>query len=105
MDTHFSATYDPRTDVRPNSDSEDNWEDALEAFRDRQKWKQQGAQRLRSAGFTQDEVEKWANGDEKREDDVRWAKRGQGREWDRGKVVDGDGAVEVKPEWGRLRGT
>ncbi len=102
---HFSSTYDPRTDVQPNPESEDDWDQALEALRDRQRWKQQGADRLRAAGFTQDEVEKWARNGERREQDIKWAKRGEGREWDRGKIVGEDGDTDIKPEWGRLKGT
>jgi len=105
IDSHFSSRYDPAVDVRPNSDEEDDWDQALEAHRDRQKWKQQGAERLRSAGFTETEVKKWEKGGEKDESDVKWAKLGEGREWDRGKLVDSDGDVELKPEWGRLKGT
>jgi hypothetical protein len=84
---------------------EDDWDQALEALRDRQRWKQQGADRLRAAGFTDEEVKKWEKGSEKTEEDVRWAKKGEGREWDRGKVVDEDGQVDVRAEWGRLKGT
>ncbi|KAF2488904.1 hypothetical protein BU16DRAFT_623172 [Lophium mytilinum] len=105
MDDHFSASYDPTADVQPNSDVEGDWDEALEAMRDRQKWKQQGADRLRAAGFTDTMVKKWENGGEKTEEDVVWAKKGEGREWDRGKVVDGDGLVDVKAEWGRLKDT
>lgn len=105
MDAHFSASYDPNNDVQPHSDLEDDWDQALEALRDRQRWKQQGADRLRAAGFTDEEVRKWEKGGEKTEEDVRWAKKGEGREWDRGKVVDEDGQVDVKAEWGRLKGT
>lgn len=91
--------------MRPNSDEEDEWGLKIEAYRDRQKWKQQGAERLRAAGFTDEQVKKWEKGGEKTEEDVKWAKKGEGREWDRGKVVDDDGDVEVKAEWGRLKGT
>lgn len=105
MDAHFSATYNPATDVRPDSDSENDWDQALEALRDRQRWQKQGADRLREAGFGEDFVKKWETGGEKREEDVKWKGRGEGREWDRGKVVDADGHVETKPEWGRLKGT
>ncbi|KAI9793585.1 MAG: hypothetical protein M1833_000730 [Piccolia ochrophora] len=105
MDTRFSSSYNPTEDVRANSESEDDWDQALEALRDRQKWKQQGAERLRSAGFTKEEVEKWEKGGEKREEDVKWAKTGEGREWDRGKVMDTEGSIAVQPEWGRLKGT
>jgi len=102
MDSRFSSNYDPTVDVQPDSAEEDDWEQALEAMRDRQKWKQQGADRLLAAGFSEKEVKKWEKGDAKDETDVKWAKLGEGREWDRGKVVDEDGMVELKPEWGRL---
>ncbi|MCJ1437248.1 hypothetical protein MMC27_006634 [Xylographa pallens] len=104
MDAHFSSTYDPTVDVLPNSDSENDWDQALEALRDRRRWQQQGADRLRAAGFTEEEVGKWEKGGEKTEEDVKWKGRGEGREWDRGKVVGEDG-VETRPEWGRLKGT
>lgn len=106
VDAHFEADYDPSVDVRPSSDVEDDWEQALEVIRDRQKWNQQGADRLRQAGFTDEQVRKWEKGDEKTEEDVRWAKKGEGREWDRGKVVDEDGDIKLQAEgWGRLKGT
>jgi len=105
VDSRFAEGYDPRVDVHPDSDLEDDWDQALEALRDRQKWKSQGAERLRSAGFSETEVKKWEKGGELDESDVKWAKEGEGREWDRGKVVDEDGHVELKPEWGRLKGT
>jgi hypothetical protein len=104
MDSRFADTYDPAIDVRPPSDAEDDWGEALESLRDRQRWKQQGAERLKAAGFTDAQVNKWAKGgDMKDEEDVTWSKRGQAREWDRGKVVDEDGDVELKAEWGRLK--
>lgn len=86
---------------------EDDWDNALEALRDRAKWRQSGADRLRAAGFTDEEVKKWEKGGaagEGREEDVKWRGRGEGREWDRGKVVGEDG-VQVEAEWGRLKGT
>ena len=107
MDSHFSSTYDPSIDVQPNPDHDDDWDQALEALRDRQRWQKQGAERLKAAGFTEEEVHKWEKGGEKREEDVCWRGRGERREWDRGKVVgedDGDD-VETRPEWGRLKGT
>jgi hypothetical protein len=104
MDAHFDPDYDPSADIRPDSDPGDDWDQTLEAFRDRQKWKKQGADRLRQAGFTEDQIAKWEKGPEKTEEDVKWTKKGEEREWDRGKVDD-DGYVEVKPEWGRLKGT
>lgn len=114
MDNHFDATYDPTVDVLPDvvADEEDDWDQALEALKDRQRWQQQGAERLRQAGFTEDEVSKWEKGKggvglggEGREEDVRWKGRGEGREWDQGKTVNEDGAIETKIEWGRLKGT
>lgn len=103
MDDHFADDYDPSADVQPDAAEEDDWDQALEALRDRQKWKQQQGDRLKAAGFTDDEVRKWENGGEKTEGDVRWSKKGEGREWDRGKVVDDDGMVDVKADWGRLK--
>lgn len=102
IDSRFSANYDPTTDVQLDPDEENDWDQALEALRDRQKWKQQGADRLRAAGFTEEEVSKWEKGGEKREADVRWAKQGEGREWDRGKTFDDEGGVEVESSFGRL---
>ncbi|KAI4751405.1 hypothetical protein E4T45_14721, partial [Aureobasidium sp. EXF-8846] len=53
IDNHFSSNYDPSVDVQPDAQADDalDWDQALEALRDRQKWKQQGADRLRAAGF------------------------------------------------------
>ncbi|CAF9909107.1 hypothetical protein IMSHALPRED_007608 [Imshaugia aleurites] len=104
MDSHFSTNYDPSVDVHPDPEMDDDWDQALEAIRDRQRWQKLGAERLKSAGFTEEEVKKWETGGEKREEDVKWKGRGEGREWDRGKVV-GDDGVETRPEWGRLKGT
>lgn len=105
----FAADYDPSADVAlPEPGLDDDWDMALEALRDRQKWAQAGAERLKAAGFTDVQVEKWAKGGsrgEKDDSDVRWAKKGEGREWDRGKVVGSDDEIELRPEWGRLKGT
>lgn len=111
IDTRFSASYDPSTDVQLD-DQDDNegyagndWDQALEALRDRQKWKLQGAERLRAAGFSEEEVRKWErSGEGRREEDVRWGRRGEGREWDRGKVVGVDGVVGIEVGWGELEG-
>ncbi|TLD24573.1 60s ribosomal protein l37 [Venturia nashicola] len=106
MDSHFCASYDPNADIEPEVGPTDDWEMALEAMRDRAKFKQTQGDRLRAAGFSEDEVMKWEKGGEKTEEDVRWAKKGEGREWDRGKVVDDmTGHVDLAPEWGRLKGT
>jgi hypothetical protein len=108
MDSHFSAEYDPSADVELELQEADDWEMALEAMRDRQRFKQQHGDRLRAAGFTEEEVKKWEKGGEKTEEDVRWTKKGEGREWDRGKVIDEEtGHVDIKVdfEFGRLKGT
>ncbi|PNS19573.1 hypothetical protein CAC42_7417 [Sphaceloma murrayae] len=86
MDARFEAGYDPASDVRIDSD-EDDWDQALEALKDRQKWKEKGAERLKAAGFSDADVKKWSSGKQDA-DDVRWAKKGEDREWDRGKTVD-----------------
>ncbi|KAI5917652.1 hypothetical protein F4810DRAFT_641389 [Camillea tinctor] len=109
IDSRFAADYNPQADVTPDLDEDGgggsggDWDSAVEAFRDRQKWKQQGAERLRSAGFTEDQIQKWEKGDRKDESDVRWNTHGGVREWDRGKVLDEDGRVAAKAEWGRLK--
>ncbi|KAI0873292.1 hypothetical protein GGS24DRAFT_402791 [Hypoxylon argillaceum] len=108
IDSRFAADYDPTIDVTPDPDEAGgggDWNNAVEVFRDRQKWKQQGAERLRSAGFTEDQVRKWEKGDTKDESDVQWNKAGGVREWDRGKVIEADGGVSPDPEFGRLKGT
>lgn len=102
MDEHFASSYNPKIDVQPDPATEDDWDQALEALRDRQRWKQQGADRLKAAGFTDEEVKKWAKGDERDDSDVRWSKQGEDREWDRGKVVEGD-VGDSEPSWGRLK--
>lgn len=89
MDSRFSSDYDPKSDVQlEDEDGRDDWDDALEALRDRARYRQQGADRLREAGFNEDQIKKWEKGDEKSIDDVQWTKAGEKREWDRGK--DGD---------------
>ncbi|KAF2003825.1 hypothetical protein P154DRAFT_519744 [Amniculicola lignicola CBS 123094] len=102
MDARFSSTYDPSAEARLDSDINDDWGDALEALKDRERWKRVGAERLKEVGFTDAQVKKWEKGEEKGEDDVVWSREGQTREWDRGKVIDDDGDVKLQPEWGRL---
>ncbi|KAL1613046.1 hypothetical protein SLS60_001278 [Paraconiothyrium brasiliense] len=99
INARFSAAYDPALDNEPLSNNGDQWGDAVEAYRDRQRWKQQGAERLKAAGFSDEQVRKWERGDEKTEEDVRWTARGQSREWDRGKVVDADGDIGHRATW------
>ena len=104
MDEHFSSTYNPSTDLRPDSEAEDekeDWDMALEALRDREVWKQKGAERLREAGFAEEEVRKWEDsGREKGVEEVEYIRAGQEREWDVGKVVEQEG----EPEKGKKKG-
>ncbi|EOO01831.1 putative pre-mrna-splicing factor 38b protein [Phaeoacremonium minimum UCRPA7] len=101
MDSRFSDNYDPKSDVQPDTTAGDDWDDALEALRDRAKWRQQGADRLRAAGFTDEQVSKWEkSGGEKNMDDVQWSRAGEKREWDRGKVLGDDGTIGHGAEWG-----
>jgi hypothetical protein len=112
MDEHFSSTYNPVFDLHPDSEPEDekeDWDMALEALRDREIWKQKGAERLRAAGFGDDEIKKWTDsGKEKGADDVKWSREGEAREWDRGKVVDEVGErkreVGLEAAWKRKGG-
>lgn len=90
MDSRFTPDYDPKADVQPDDNVRDDWDESLEALRDRAKWKQQGADRLRQAGFTEDQIKRWEKGGEKTIDDVQWTKKGEGREWDRGKKVEAE---------------
>lgn len=92
IDRRFSETYDPKTDIQPDED--DTWEEALEAYRDRQKWKQNQEDRLKSAGWTDEDIKKWRTPEQDSEQTVRWAKAGERREWDRGKVFRRYGSVE-----------
>lgn len=112
MDAHFASDYDPTRDVHLSEgeldesttkkvrpvvglmEANDDWELALEALRDRTRWKQKGEEILREAGFNDTIVQRWkvnnvdAGLDEGEVSEVRWSKKGEGREWDRGK---GDG--------------
>ncbi|KAG8167596.1 hypothetical protein KVR01_003285 [Diaporthe batatas] len=93
MDSRFSSDYDPKSDVQMEDENgRDDWDDALEALRDRARYRQQGADRLREAGLNEDQIKKWEKGGDKSVDDVQWTKAGEKREWDRGK--DGDREVE-----------
>lgn len=81
VDSRFADDYDPASDAQPEPTGTDDWDEAVETYRDRQKWKQQGADRLREAGFTDEQIKKWEKGGEKDVDDVRWRKAGEKREW------------------------
>ena len=51
---------------------EDDCDQTLEATRDHLRWGNLGAERLRSAGFTEEEMKKCEKGGEKTEEDVKW---------------------------------
>jgi hypothetical protein len=85
---------------------EDDWDLALEALRDRAKWKQKGEERLRAAGMNDATIDRWKSNaaftgldGERNTDEVQWSKKGEGREWDRGKVMDDDGHIDVQAAW------
>ncbi|CAG8081564.1 unnamed protein product [Penicillium olsonii] len=123
IDAHFAPGYDPTTDVhlednmastgepsrRPVAGlmtKDDDWDMALEALRDRQRWKQKGEERLRAAGINEATIDQWKNntaftgsGGEGNPEDVQWSKKGEGREWDRGKFVDDDGHIDIRAAW------
>jgi hypothetical protein len=123
IDAHFAPDYDPTLDVHLEDDDapdskptrrpvtglmtgDDDWELALEAVRDRARWKQRGEERLREAGFDDAFVKQWKSNttsafmeNEDRVEDVKWSKKGEGREWDRGKYINEDGHIDVKALW------
>ncbi|KAF7553989.1 hypothetical protein G7Z17_g3239 [Cylindrodendrum hubeiense] len=99
IDRRFSETYDPKTDVQmDDNDAGGNWDDDVEAFRDRQKLKQNQEQRMRAAGFADDQIQRATSTDAKLAEGVQWSKAGEKREWDRGKAVGADGVVGSEEE-------
>ena len=105
MDLRFNdPSYNPRADVALSDSGDegtkDDWSTSLEAMRDRAAWREKGAQRLRDAGFGEQDVSKWESGGrEKDERDLKWKGKGEGREWDAGKVAGEEGEVRVKAAW------
>lgn len=97
IDIHFSSHYNPSLDLEPDLDSSqegEDWDNALEALRDRRAWRTKQADRMREAGFGEEEIKRWEtttsrpNAAEGNEDarHVKWRKKGEEREWDAGKV-------------------
>jgi len=96
IDEHFTKGYDPSHDVSLDSDHggddiDDDWDLALEAMRDRAKWKQNQASRMREAGFGESEISTWEKGANNHErggdsSSVKWSRKGEIREWDAGKI-------------------
>lgn len=85
---------------------DDDWDMALEALRDRTRWRQKGEERLRAAGLGENAIDRWKGNSafsgvdgEGKPEDVRWSKKGEGREWDRGKFVNNDGHIDVRAAW------
>ncbi|KAJ5885045.1 hypothetical protein N7495_009555 [Penicillium taxi] len=125
MDAHFALDYDPTQDIQRDDEevsttqkysrrpvaglmtAEDDWDMSLEAIRDRSRWKQKGEERLRAAGINENVIERWKGNavaskvpvGERGPNDVRWSKKGEDREWDRGKFVDTDGHINVRAAW------
>lgn len=81
---------------------DDEWTSALSALRDRRVWRAKQTDRMREAGFTQEEITRWqmtgssstsqrsqgGDADANRDlRDVRWSKKGEEREWDVGKTA------------------
>lgn len=106
MDLRFNdPSYNPRADVAlsdfgDEGGKDDDWSNSLEALRDRAAWREKGAQRLRDAGFKEQDVAKWESGGrEKDERDLKWRGKGEGREWDAGKVAGEEEEVRVKAAW------
>ncbi|KAI3131592.1 hypothetical protein CBS147326_5555 [Penicillium roqueforti] len=125
IDAHFAPGYDPATDVHLDGNrldsmgqessrrpvaglmtKDDDWDMAMEALRDRERWRSKGEERLRTAGIDEAVIDKWKNNTafagvdgESKPEDVQWSKKGEGREWDRGKFVDGDGHIDIRAAW------
>lgn len=85
----LEGNYDSKSDSKQDGGCLDS-DDEIKTFRDRQKLKQQRAERLRAAGFTEEDIKKSLEnpnppGAEKNPEDVKWRKRGEQRAWDEGK--------------------
>ncbi|KAG6157529.1 hypothetical protein E4U47_006731 [Claviceps purpurea] len=88
LDRRFSDSYDPKLDVQMDVDNdEDPWDEAVESFRDRQKMRLNQDQRMRDAGFTDEQINRAKGIEAMAEPHVVWSKAGEKREWDKGKGV------------------
>ncbi|KAJ5623086.1 hypothetical protein N7490_011691 [Penicillium lividum] len=122
IDSHFASDYDPTLDIQPDDDesikkpsrravsglmtAEDDWEISMEAQRERESYRMRSEARLRTAGFDEKVINKYKAQSlsstvsvEPQPEDVRWSKKGEGREWDRGKFVDDNGQIDVRAAW------
>ncbi|OTA08385.1 hypothetical protein A9Z42_0000660 [Trichoderma parareesei] len=96
LDRRFSESYDPSTEVLPDDEEGGAWDDAVEAYRDRQKLRQMQEERMKAAGFADHQIQRANNSQrEKTEEDVVWSKAGEERAWDRGKRDDEDGDGDI----------
>lgn len=95
IDQHFAASYNPAQDVRTYSQDrsfDDDWDMALEAVRDREKWKRSQAASMKAAGYKDQDIEQWrhgftsSDGRERDPGELKWAKKGEVREWDHNKL-------------------
>jgi hypothetical protein len=66
----------------------------VEAFRDRQKLRQNQEQRLKAAGFADEQIQRASGSEEKSAESVQWSKAGEKRAWDVGKVIGADGVLQ-----------
>ncbi|PNY24366.1 Uncharacterized protein TCAP_05700 [Tolypocladium capitatum] len=94
LDRHFSESYDPKTDVHMGSD-EKNWDDAVEAYRDRQKLRQNQEQRMEAVGFAEEQMRKMKGRADDTEQHVVWSKAGEKRAWDKGKGLEDEDMDDV----------
>jgi hypothetical protein len=100
FDRVFDPAYDPKSDVHIDcEDMSQDWDEAVDAFRDQQAMKMKQRERLLQAGFTEDELNlsNKAGPDIDKERDIdsfKWAKKGESREWDKGKTIEQDDGTE-----------
>ncbi|TWU74418.1 hypothetical protein ED733_003759 [Metarhizium rileyi] len=94
LDRRFSESYDPALDVLMSEDGEFTRDDAGESFRDLQKLQLHRDQRLRDAGFTDEDIQRAKGTADKTGEDVVWSRAGEKREWDKGKSPGLDGVDE-----------
>ena len=96
IDSRFAADYDPKRDFSvddepPQAGEGDDWSTALAAVRARADWRGSGSGEVaaRAKVATDDRVDV---------SDLRWRKKGEQREWDRGKIAD-ENSGDVRPAW------
>ncbi|OAA48601.1 pre-mRNA-splicing factor 38B [Metarhizium rileyi] len=94
LDRRFSESYDPALDVLMSEDGEFTRDDAGESFRDLQKLQLHRDQRLKDAGFTDEDIQRAKGTADKTGEDVVWSRAGEKREWDKGKSPGLDGVDE-----------